>query len=306
MSQKLIEIAKIRFRGPLYEAHALDTAALKEIVNLQEILYKSIEVNNLREHNVKRKLTKEEKESFRIFIGNIDHGSAITTIQTKRDDRQDFLGMAPTHETLSRCMHSIYKIVAAAESNKQFPQDTNREIFTSLKSFGNSLSNNCILEVSLPEEQWVPLTSKSRKRFDSAIVAPYSDTVKIRGHVLEADVKFRRFTIWPSDDSKVKVKFSEAQESLITTALKDHKSIELHLTGDGKFDSAGQLTKIYAISDMRLLRTNESTLDAGAEPIWEKIARLTEDVPDEFFEKYPADISTNHDSYLRGVQSSKE
>lgn len=298
MSSEFVEIAKIRFRGLDYEKSMLDAVALKEVIHLQEVLYKSIEINNFRTYGVESRLTSEEKNRHRLFLGQVAHGSAIAPIHVQRDNRQDLLGKPAAHEVVEESMLKIHAIIKATENDEQFPPNTKRELLGVLNDFGSSLSKECALEISVRGEEWVTMTMRYHARIAGAMASPYTDTVSLQGQVLEADVKMRRFTLWPREDQKVRVEFTDDQETKVTTALKDHREVEVQVTGTGKFNPDGKLVEISGITKLRLVHAEDSDYDPNAKPIWETIKEIGESMPDEFWDQYPRDLSENHDFYL--------
>lgn len=269
MVSKFIEIAKMRFDGPRYTDNKLDILAMKELINLQDVLYQSLERHNSKEYDSDVKITSDEKVKYAIYLANLEPGSTVASIQVKSDDSGNIFDHVPAHEEVKNRMGEIVDVIAAAEEGRRFPDDSDKDLIRTLKKLGNSLPPDCRMELCTPRQSWVQLTPKSKERLQNALTSPYTDDVSIKGVVLEANVKTRKFTIWPNEQENIKVDFNLDQEDQITTALKEHSRLELWLKGIGRFNSDGKMERISEVSDIRLLETDDNAFDVNAEPIWE-------------------------------------
>jgi len=131
---------------------------------------------------------------------------------------------------------------------------------------------------------------------------PYEDQVDVTGQVLEADVRQRKFQLWIDDRTTAHVSFTEDQESVVTTALKEHRFVRLRARGQGKFSSQGRLQRIISVQSFDLIRGDELSFAASAPAIEDVLKSLAKEVPDEEWAALPEDLTDNLDHYLYGGQ----
>ena len=300
MTKEFIEIAKMRFSGPRYSAHKLDTLAMRELINLQEVLIQSVESYKLREYSFEQKLSGDDREKYTLYLADLEPGITVATIQVFHDDTENVFDYPPAHEEVKNRMVELFDVISAAEENNRFPDNTDRGLFKGIRKIGGSLPADCTLELCVPHREWVPMTSKSKQRLEDAMASPYTDIVTFQGFVLEANVKTKEFTLWLDDVENIKVDFDPSQEDQITTALKEHNQLQLWLKGVGTFDSNGNIERVTNVAEIRLQKADEIPFDSQAEPIWETISKIAKTLPNDFWSGYPADLSENHDAYLLG------
>ncbi len=129
---------------------------------------------------------------------------------------------------------------------------------------------------------------------------PYVDEVKVMGRVLEADVHKKQFQIWMNNETNVQVKFTEQQESDVTTALKEHASMQLLVKGQGEFSPDGALQQIQDVKYLKIILNDEDALDTSAPRIEDVISEIFSKVSDQEWDRVPSDLSHRHDFYLYG------
>ena len=126
--------------------------------------------------------------------------------------------------------------------------------------------------------------------------------IDIIGRVLEADVRQKKFQIWINAKDKVTVRFTEEQESTVTTALKEHDSVRLRVAGLGKYNPDGSVDRITRVNNLTPEPEDEWRFDPTAPRIEDVIASHFEDVPDEEWDNLPSDLIDNLDHYLYGTE----
>jgi hypothetical protein len=139
----------------------------------------------------------------------------------------------------------------------------------------------------------------ARHRLESLAEPSYADTdVRGRGKVLQADVRLRRFVLFPEGRGPVEASFTEAQEDAVISALSNHRTKWL-VRGQGRFLPDGKLRQITDIVELRIER-QEGTAHGGQTPLSQQLLALAEDVPEEALQGLPTDGSSKLDEYLYG------
>ncbi len=77
--------------------------------------------------------------------------------------------------------------------------------------------------------------------------------------------------------------------------------MRMNIKGKGKYSSEGTLESIESVEELQLREVDEIPYDPSARPIEEVLAELAGEVPEEEWEKLPADLSKNLDHYLYGT-----
>ncbi len=127
----------------------------------------------------------------------------------------------------------------------------------------------------------------------------YQDRVEVSGRVMEVNIRKKQCQLWLDDTTYVPLTFTEKQEPRIATALQRHKSEWLTVRGRGEFTPDGVLKRIVRADNLNLSHGN----DPNAPGIMERIDEIFGDVPDEVWDKVPADLSMRLDYYLYGIDN---
>ena len=103
-----------------------------------------------------------------------------------------------------------------------------------------------------------------------------------------------------SDGTRVRGKFSRAQETIITRALREHARRRVHLRGRGEYQRNGRLKRVVSVKQLRVKPAREKRFDKTARPIWEVLEELGKSIPKKDWAKVPRDGAQNLDHYLYG------
>lgn len=125
--------------------------------------------------------------------------------------------------------------------------------------------------------------------------------LEITGKVLEADVRERHFQLWIDDSNHVSVSFRESEEADVTTALKNHKAVQVRVKGWGEIAPNGKLVRITQIEELRIQPANSPPALRMTRPIEDIIAELAAEVPQAEWDRLPHDLTDNLDHYLYGT-----
>jgi hypothetical protein len=165
--------------------------------------------------------------------------------------------------------------------------------------WGQTLAYNEEIEfIPSNKKQSAKVSTNNRSKLENYAEKPYEDTIDIAGEVFEADVRQRKFQLWENDQNAVVVSFSEQQEELVTTALKEHKSVRLHVSGKGEYSPEGTINKVIEVKELEIIQTE--VYDSKSPSIEEILSLIASEVPKEDWEKLPSDLTDNLDTYLYG------
>ena len=299
MSEQPREIVHLCFKGARYDGHALDAAALEELVQFQKIVTEMVKAVWEKRYPDHDRLPKHFKECTQFVFRTIEDGSTIVPLEMSNNSDQglwDYL-----HEVTEAVNLTYGAFVAANRDEELLPEGVPRKVLPSLAALGKRLPDSAEIQFAPPDREMTPVSPKARQRLSTMIGHSYVDELEITGRVLEADVRQRRFQIWMEDGTNAQVKFTEQQESEVTTALKEHTSMQLLVKGQGEFNADGVLKQIQDVEYLEVISDDAPPFDPSARRIEEIIAENFSKVPDQEWDKVPSDLSHRHDFYLYGI-----
>lgn len=139
------------------------------------------------------------------------------------------------------------------------------------------------------------------------MAAKYQHRVTVTGEVRAADLDGLNFTLRTSDGNKIRGKFTTEQEPLITSALREHGSQRLRVSGIAELKPPdGAIERLVSVEEIRLQAPGETAFVEDARPIWEVASELGAALPDEAWAGVPTDLSKNVDHYLYGAPKEDE
>lgn len=300
MNELSQEIARLRFEGAHYARCALDAAALEEVVLFQKIVTGMAEAVWKRKHPDRERLPGKFEEVTRFAFRRIEDGSAVVPLEMSRNSNQ--LDWLPPPDEIIEAVKLAYGAFVAANRDAPLPESLPKAMLPSLAALGKKLPGGAEMQFApYKEPQMTPVSSEARQRLKAMIGDSYTDKVEITGRVFEADVRRRQFQIRMSDKANACVEFTERQESEVTTALKEHASVQLLVKGQGRFNPDGVLRRIQNVEYLKLTPDSEAGFDTSAPPIEDVISEIFSKVPDQEWDKVPSDLSHRHDFYLYGI-----
>src|SRR5438067_4379291 len=91
-----------------------------------------------------------------------------------------------------------------------------------------------------------------------------SALVDLTGEIRAADLDDRTFVLRLADGTRVRGKFSRAQETIITGALREHARRRVHLRGSGEYQRNGKLKRLVSVKQLRVKPAREKRFDKTA------------------------------------------
>jgi len=110
MAKEFIEVVRVRFSGSRYSEHKLDGLALRELINLQEFLYQSVEISNKKEYGSEQELSCDDKEKYAIYQADLMPRSTIVTLRVRRDNSGYLFDYLPAHEEVEDRMSPLVNV----------------------------------------------------------------------------------------------------------------------------------------------------------------------------------------------------
>jgi hypothetical protein len=129
--------------------------------------------------------------------------------------------------------------------------------------------------------------------------------VELRGEVRAADLDGHQFSLRLDDGTKVRARFTAAQEQSVTEALRDHASRRLRLKGSGEVVLDGEI-RVASVKSLVVEPLEVGRPVSSAKPIWEVALEIAANVHEEDWTKVPSDGARNLHHYLQGAPKESE
>jgi len=301
------EVVRLQFKGERFRDHALDLSALGELSQFQKLIAETAKSLWRAANPDRERLPPHFEQRTRLCLRKIEEGSAIAPLEVfleepDRDQMELWEEEPEEPEEVSEAVEMAYDVFQAIEMNEPLPDRFPKHLVSEYTKWGQTLEADEVVEFT-PSNRTKPaqVSLEHRQRLKSYTETPYTDAVDIEGEVFEADVRQRRFQLWKGDQNAVTVSFTEQQEDVVTTALKDHRSLRLRVIGRGEYSPDGQLLRIMDVQSLDIIPSGIPEYDAGSPPIEEVLASLASEVPQDEWDNLPPDLTDDLDRYLYGT-----
>ncbi len=297
------EIVQLRFKGERFRDHALDLTALTELRQFQKIVAETAKALWRAANPGRERLPAHFEDRTRLCLRRIESGSAVAPLEVWVEDE----GQAPLWDDEPK---EIKEAVALArdvfdhlDRDLPLPDRFPKELISEYEEWGKTLDLNEEVEFEPVEAEprAARVNRRNRERLTRFLETSYSSTVEITGHVFEADVRQRRFQVWVDERTAVSATFNPDQEDLVTSALKDHRSLRILVRGTADVSPQGRPTRFTAIDELKLLSEPPDEIDPAVPAIEDVLADLASRVPAGEWRRLPADLTDNLDHYLYGT-----
>ena len=295
------EMVRLTFKGERYRDHALDLSAVGELRQFQVMVSETAKALWRAANPNRERLPKRFEERTRLCLRRIEEGSAVAPLEVyiEEPETPELFDREPGE--LGEAISLAYRVFRAIDRNESLPENFPKALVPEYAKWGEALGEDEAVEIARVGEEPARLTRSSRSRLSAFADMGHEDHLDVTGEVLEADVRQRRFQLWLDEKTAVTVGFSEEQEEEVTKALKEHKTLRLHLIGRAEFSPLGRPNKVLQVDRWEVIPLGEARYDEAARPIEEILAELGRDVPLDEWKKLPPDLTDNVDHYLYGT-----
>jgi len=295
------EVVRLRFKGARFRGHALDLSALAELSQFQKIVAETAKAMWRAAHLDRERLPGHFEERTRLCLRQIDEGSAVAPLEVWIEEPEEQELFEPEPAEVNQAIELAHEVFDAVERDAPLPERFPKHLISEYAKWGQSLGEDEEVELVPPGRSPARVSPQHRERLARFAETPYEDAAEVSGEVFEADVRQRRFQLWREDGTPVSVSFTDAQEDLVTTALKDHRSIRLLVKGRGEHAASGQLQRFIQVDSLEVARPGATLFDTTAPAIEDVLAAIAAEVPREEWDRLPADLTDDLDHYLYGT-----
>lgn len=299
------EVVRLSFKGERFRDHALDLSALTELSQFQNMIAETAKALWRAANPDRERLPKHFEQRTRLCLRQIKDGSAVAPLEVfleEPDQMEMWEEEAKGPEEIDKAIELAYDVFDAIENDKPLPEKFPKQLVPEYTKWGQTLAEDEQVEFT-PSNTTKParLSVRNRQRLGTYAETSYEDMADITGEVFEADVKQRRFQLRKDDQHTVAVSFNEQQENLVTTALKDHKSVCLHVVGKGEYLPDGKINKVTEVESLEIVQTGISEYDSESPSIEDVLSSIASKVPREEWNKLPSDLTDDLDTHLYGA-----
>ena len=302
MSENWKEVVRLKFRGERFRDHALDLSALTELRQFQRIVAETAKALWRTANPDRDRLPPHFEERTRLCLRRIEEGSAVAPLEVYLEPQEQQELWQPEPEELNEAIDLAYETFVAVAEERELPVPMPKHLVSELSEFGKSLDEDEEIEIDpLKNRRPVGINRVTRERLTAHAERPHSSIAELTGECLEADVRNRHFQLWTDPHTSVEVRFDEAQESLVTSALKDHRAVRVKVRGTAEFSAQGKPLRFSAIESLELIGVEGADFDANAPAIEDELADIWANVPESEWAKLPPDLSERLDQYIYGT-----
>ena len=257
-----------------------------------------------RNHPDRKNLPKNFEDSLNLKFFEVQNNCATIPLvrELSHDDRENLF----VEDELDDAVVLVADTIEAAGLDHPLPEAFPKHLLAQLQDYGKCLR----------EDEWIEHRTTRRPapvRYDSRVrhhlsrwvESSYEDAVDVIGEVTMARIGKPRMALLLAPDHEVEAPFAPADEETITTALKKHSEVRLHVVGRGLFAVDGTLLRILTVETTRILAGGQVPFVAEAKPIWEEFAEALANVPDVELAKLPTDGAERLDAYFYGGAESR-
>lgn len=302
MAKTLRHLVTHVFKGGRFDDHGLDVECLPELVRYNQILVETALALWRQRNPAAGRLPNNYEQAMTLKLTSIAPGSVSVTLEREYIIPDDNLITEPCSDEMDEAVNLVADAVDAAGNNRRLPDAFPKGVLPYFAEYGKNLRDG----------EWIEHAPRARTgsvRFDANVRAKliefasskYEDVVDVVGTVLMARVNKPKMAIQLDDGREVEAAFQPEDESLITTALKEHVTAKIRVQGCGQFSPEGRLDKITKVDSVTLLPGGEIQYDPNAKPIWEVFEELTVHLPQELLDRLPTDGASQHDHYIYGT-----
>jgi hypothetical protein len=300
MTGKWKEVVRLTFKIKRFHDHALDLRALSELSQFQKMVAETAKSLWRTANPDRERLPHHFEERVRLCLRRIEDGSATAPLEVfmEEQDQTSFIEQEPFE--INKAVELAYKVYEAISIDGELPQGFPKSLLPEYTKWGQTLADDESVELKVTEKQPAYLTATHRQKLETFSQTPHEDLIEITGEVFEADVRKGRFQLCSGEDPSVTIGFTTEQEDQVTTALKDHNTIRMHVKGLGEFSAQGTLLRVLRVDELGFTKNGE-IYDQTARPIEELLNDLAKEIPEEEWDRLPDDLNDNLDYYLYGV-----
>lgn len=301
MRKKWKEVARLRFVGGRFHDRALDANALSEVQRFLSLVEATAKEQWYSANPEKQRLPPRFEERCRVYLRRINKGSSVAVLEARAEETGQTQFLDRDAEDAIAASNLAYRAFNAIAQDRPLPEEFPKHLVAQFVEFGRTLQENERIEIrATGKKRFVPLRPEHRGRWTQFEAKPYTDSLQIEGEVIEADVRQSRFQIWV-DGKAIVVPFSSEQENFVITALRDHRSVRISVSGKAEFSPEGKPIRVIEVTVLSEVPEQPLLFNSDSPSIEDELHAIAMEIPETVWDTLPDDLNEQLDHYVYGT-----
>ncbi|KAB8039120.1 hypothetical protein GCL60_09705 [Silvanigrella paludirubra] len=234
------ELIPIRFVGNAYDKHRLPVESLSDLIALAEAIKISAKEKYKEKHPERLRMPNNFKEKFRLFIDEIQEGSAVPIMKLQYEDELDNDFVTSHEEATNEIKNILRQAASSQETGIQtwLPEGAFKHLF----KFGKGISKDCHIEIN-DNSNIIKVDFNTREylfKQNLNKIQTRRSTLIFNGELFKVDFSTFTCCIELDDGTLKSFSFSENISELIRSSLRKDVRILVNGQVDKHNDLIGQ------------------------------------------------------------------
>ena len=262
---KFVDFLSPRLVGDRFDGHAIPLEVLKDLSVLEELIVEVAKWHYRQDNPQRERIPKGFADEVSLRITRIGDGSAIPKIVLAIATNEPSPFPIDHRNYFEKAKSSIVEAVDRAERRQSVAGLLSDNHLAYFDRIGRSLRDHESLELNFPDTERPARLNKTTRRYLTLATSStqgYSEEVRIRGRVFEADQEKERFHLRLTDGSRIPAPIQPEHRDTILDAFRSFKKgSRVVIEGIGRYDRrSGRLTKLESVEHVSVL----DRMDVGA------------------------------------------
>ena len=259
-----VDFLSPRLVGARFDGHAIPLEVLKDLSVLEELIVEVAKWHYKQDNPQRKRIPKGFADEVSLKVTGIEDGSAIPKIVLAIATVSSSLFPVDHREYFAKARASIVAAVDSAEKQQPVVGLLNDSHLAYFDRIGRSLRDGESLEINFPNSNRPARLNKATRRYLTLAASSaqgFTEEVKLRGRVCEADQEKENFHLRLIDGSRIPAPIQPEHLETIVDAFKDYKKgARVIIEGVGKFDRRNRLVGLDSVEHISIL----DAMDVGA------------------------------------------
>lgn len=248
-----------RLIGERFSGHRIPLEILSDFDAFNDLFYEVAKTEFLNANKSRRRVPKRFKEDAKLFLTDINDGSAKLVICFAFASSLFF---APYKECFEQARFRILKAIESAEQNTDITSFLSKEQLTYFHYFGKNLKNDESIEFCLNDNEKVHLNKETRlKLILASSDKEYAEETAISGYVKQVDEEERTFVFKTKNGLNIVAPINNLYETLILELLAryDYQDSLALFRGIGIFTKNNEIRRFGSLDSVESIDPLDTT-----------------------------------------------
>ncbi|MCS7466416.1 hypothetical protein NZK35_06975 [Stieleria sp. ICT_E10.1] len=262
---EIVDFLSPRLVGDRFDGHAIPLEVLKDLSVLEELIVEVAKWHYKRDNPQRKRIPKGFADEVSLKVTEIEDGSAIPKVVLAIATTATSLFPVDHREYFEKARASIVEAVDRAEKQQSVAGLLNDNHLAYFDRIGRSLRDSESLELNFPDTSRPARLNKTTRRYLTLATSStqgYTEEVRIRGRIYEADQEKERFHLRLMDGTRIPAPIQPEHLDTVLDAFNTFKrGSRVVIEGVGRHDRrSGRLVKLESVEHISVL----DRMDVGA------------------------------------------